>query len=322
MQGFAFIEFLSEDDAEYAVKIMNMIKMYGKVIRVNKAAADKKQFDIGANLFIGNLDPEVDEKLLYDTFSAFGVIVQTPKVMRDPATGNSKGFGFVNYDSFEASDAAKEAMHGQFLYNRAITVQYAYKKDVKGERHGTAAERLLAAQNKTVRPHQRFADKAAPAAGAAGAAAPPGVPNGGVAMPPAGAPAGVPPPGAAAAAAGTVAGVPGQPMPMIHPSRQLPGMAPPQVLAPPPGMSGPAGFAGQFARPPMAPQGFMPAPGFGMPPGMPPRFMPPGMAQPWGVRPPGVQPPPGMMQPPPGMMQPPPGAPGQAPPMVQPPPRT
>lgn len=30
--------------------------------------------------------------------------------------------------------------------NKAITVQYAFKKDGKGERHGTAAERLLAAQ--------------------------------------------------------------------------------------------------------------------------------------------------------------------------------
>lgn len=36
--------------------------------------------DVGANAFIGNLDPEIDEKLLYDTFSAFGVILQTPKV--------------------------------------------------------------------------------------------------------------------------------------------------------------------------------------------------------------------------------------------------
>jgi len=30
--------------------------------------------------------------------------------------------------------------------NKAISVQYAFKKDGKGERHGTAAERLLAAQ--------------------------------------------------------------------------------------------------------------------------------------------------------------------------------
>ena len=63
-------------------------------------------------LFLGNLDPEVDEKLLYDTFSAFGVILTTPKIQRDPETGNSKGFAFINYASFEASDAAIEAMNG------------------------------------------------------------------------------------------------------------------------------------------------------------------------------------------------------------------
>lgn len=71
-------------------------------------------------------------QLLYDTFSAFGVIVNTPKLMRDPDTGNSKGFGFVSFDCFEASDAAIEAMNGQYLCNRQITVSYAYKKDTKG----------------------------------------------------------------------------------------------------------------------------------------------------------------------------------------------
>lgn len=79
-QGYGFVEFLSEEDADYAIKIMNMIKLYGKPIRVNKASAHQKNLDVGANIFIGNLDPEVDEKLLYDTFSAFGVILQTPKV--------------------------------------------------------------------------------------------------------------------------------------------------------------------------------------------------------------------------------------------------
>lgn len=45
-----------------------------------QASRDKKTLDVGANLFIGNLDPDVDEKLLYDTFGAFGVIISTPKV--------------------------------------------------------------------------------------------------------------------------------------------------------------------------------------------------------------------------------------------------
>ena len=46
-----------------AIKILNMIKVHGKPIRVNKASQDKKQLDVGANLFIGNIDPDVDEKV-------------------------------------------------------------------------------------------------------------------------------------------------------------------------------------------------------------------------------------------------------------------
>ncbi len=35
-QSYGFVEFMGEDDADYAIKIMNMIKVYGKPIRVNK----------------------------------------------------------------------------------------------------------------------------------------------------------------------------------------------------------------------------------------------------------------------------------------------
>ena len=35
-QGYGFVEFLGEEDADYAIKVMNMIKLYGKPIRVNK----------------------------------------------------------------------------------------------------------------------------------------------------------------------------------------------------------------------------------------------------------------------------------------------
>jgi splicing factor 3B subunit 4 len=52
-QGFGFVEFHNEMDADYASKIMNMIKLYGRPLRVNKASRDKKVFDVGANLFIG-----------------------------------------------------------------------------------------------------------------------------------------------------------------------------------------------------------------------------------------------------------------------------
>ena len=35
-QSYGFVEFMGEEDADYAIKIMNMIKVYGKPIRVNK----------------------------------------------------------------------------------------------------------------------------------------------------------------------------------------------------------------------------------------------------------------------------------------------
>jgi RNA recognition motif-containing protein len=38
LQGFGFVEFRTEDDAEYAIKIMNMIKLYGQPLRLNKKA--------------------------------------------------------------------------------------------------------------------------------------------------------------------------------------------------------------------------------------------------------------------------------------------
>lgn len=37
-QSYGFVEFMGEDDADYAIKIMNMIKVYGKPIRVNKVS--------------------------------------------------------------------------------------------------------------------------------------------------------------------------------------------------------------------------------------------------------------------------------------------
>ncbi|KAH8149316.1 uncharacterized protein LAJ45_06856 [Morchella importuna] len=171
-QGFGFVEFISEEDAEYAARIMNQVRLYGKPIRVNKASADKqKTVEVGAELFVGNLDPMVDEKTLYDTFSTFGNLVAAPKIARDDQ-GVSKGFGFISYDSFEASDKAIESMHNQFLMNKEINVQYAYKKDGKGERHGDQAERMLAAQakkhNVQVTPQQLPAQLFAPTGPAAG----------------------------------------------------------------------------------------------------------------------------------------------------------
>lgn len=143
--GYGFVEFKSEQDSDYAQKVMNMIALFGRPLKINRAAQDKSRIvDVGANLFVGNLDPLVDEKLLYDTFSVMGTITQPIRIMQDST--RTKCYAFVNYDNFDSSDAAIRTMDGQWLGGRQITVQYAYKKDSKKkERHGTEEERLLAA---------------------------------------------------------------------------------------------------------------------------------------------------------------------------------
>lgn len=148
-QGFGFAEFLNEKDAEYASLVMNGVRLYGKPLKVNKALLDKqKAIDVGADLYIGNLDPMANEAMLADTFGAFGGLVRPPKIARDPETGESKGYAFVSFENFESSDRAMESMNGQYLMNKPLVINYAFKRDGKGERHGDEAERLLAEQAK------------------------------------------------------------------------------------------------------------------------------------------------------------------------------
>ncbi|RGB41165.1 hypothetical protein C1646_732949 [Rhizophagus diaphanus] len=101
------------DDADYTIKIINQIKLYGKPIRVNKATSEKNNLDVGTSLFIRNLDPDVGEKMLYNMFNAF-----------DPDTGNSKGYRFISMIILILQ--MQQLM--QYL-NKPITESYAFKRE-------------------------------------------------------------------------------------------------------------------------------------------------------------------------------------------------
>ena len=148
-------------------------------------------------------------------------------------------------------------MNGQFLMNKAISVQYAFKKDGKGERHGTPAERLLAAQARK--------NNALPVS-----ARPPPAPMAFGARPPM--------PGFQGPYQGQFAGVLAQPPPPpgFTPQQTIVPQMPMQMAGMPPmGMPPPPGnmpmYNAQPGFPPPPPPGFIPQ---GMP-GMPPQMMPP-----------------------------------------------
>ena len=172
-------------------------------------------------------------------------------------------------------------MNGQYLMNKEISVQYAYKKDGKGERHGDQAERMLATQARkhNVQPQSQPIPAALFGGIPSIGGPPPGMPtpitvNGGPPMP-----------------NGTYNSVPPPQSQRLPPPPSTPLAAPPSGLParPPPsqaGYGGPQGFIPPgfnnvpqgFGQPP---QGVVP-PGFGPPPfqqmGAPPP-MPPGFQQ-------------------------------------------
>jgi splicing factor 3B subunit 4 len=220
----------------------------------------------------------VDEKTLYDTFSRFGSLIQPPKIARDESQ-LSKGYGFVSYSNFEASDDAIANMNGQYLMNKDISVQYAYKKDGKGERHGDEAERMLASQAKKhnvmpdlpAMPSQLLNGGLPPAPISMDTHSPaPQMGMGGMGGPPPNLPPGF-------------SGRPnGNYNSALPPTQQRSNVPLPIGLPqrPPPSQ---AGYGG--------PQDYHP-PGFAPPPGYPPQGMPPGFGPPGG---PPQQMPPGFM---------------------------
>ncbi|XP_073113973.1 RNA-binding protein BRN1 isoform X3 [Elaeis guineensis] len=82
----------------------------------------------GANLFIYHIPQEFGDQELSNAFQGFGRVLSA-KVFVDKATGVSKCFGFVSYDSPVAAQAAINAMNGSQLGGKKLKVQL--KRDNK-----------------------------------------------------------------------------------------------------------------------------------------------------------------------------------------------
>ena len=78
-------------------------------------------------LFVGNLPEETTSTEIRDLFSAVGE-VESCKLIADRETGRSKGFGFVEMNSREAANAAKEKYNGHSLHGKTLKVDEAKPK--------------------------------------------------------------------------------------------------------------------------------------------------------------------------------------------------
>jgi RNA recognition motif-containing protein len=86
---------------------------------------------MGKKLYVGNLSYEVTDSALEQMFAGHGT-VQSAQVIMDRDTGRSKGFGFVEMSSDQEAQNAIQALHGQQVGGRSLTVNEARPREDRG----------------------------------------------------------------------------------------------------------------------------------------------------------------------------------------------
>ncbi|MCH95671.1 polyadenylate-binding protein 3-like, partial [Trifolium medium] len=74
------------------------------------------------NVFIKNLDKSIDHKTLHTIFAVFGSILSC-KVALD-GNGQSKGYGFVQFDNEESAKSAIKQLNGMLLNDKQVYVAF------------------------------------------------------------------------------------------------------------------------------------------------------------------------------------------------------
>lgn len=119
--GYAYVNFQQAADAERALDTMNFDLVKSRPIRIMWSQRDPSLRKSGVgNVFIKNLDRSIDNKAMYDTFSAFGNILSC-KVAQDE-NGVSKGYGFVHFETEEAANKSIEKVNGMLLNGKKVYV--------------------------------------------------------------------------------------------------------------------------------------------------------------------------------------------------------
>jgi RNA recognition motif-containing protein len=74
-----------------------------------------------SKLYVGNLNYQTDEEQLRELFSQYGTVSSVNII-------EGKGFGFVEMETVEAAEKAKEALNGTQVDERTIRVDEAKPK--------------------------------------------------------------------------------------------------------------------------------------------------------------------------------------------------
>lgn len=82
-------------------------------------------------IFIGNLPWKATEETLKELFAAFGEVVSV-RIVRDPYTDRSRGFGFVEMKNPAEADKAIEELNDKPFLERNLRVSAAQEREGGG----------------------------------------------------------------------------------------------------------------------------------------------------------------------------------------------
>lgn len=145
-KGFGFVNYEKHEDAQRAVDELHDSEHHGRKLFVSRAQKKAEREEElrrsyeqakmeklskyqGVNLYIKNLEDDVDDEKLRAEFEPFGAVTSC-KVMRDEK-GTSKGFGFVCFSSPDEATKAVAEMNNKMIGSKPLYVSLAQRREVR-----------------------------------------------------------------------------------------------------------------------------------------------------------------------------------------------
>ena len=138
-KGYGFVHYETGEGANKAIEKVNGMLLNDKKVYVGhhipRKDRDSKFDEMKANftnIYVKNIEPEVTDDDFRALFEKYGD-VSSASIAREPDTGKSRGFGFVNFIQHENAATAVDDLHDKDFKGQKLYVGRAQKKSEREE---------------------------------------------------------------------------------------------------------------------------------------------------------------------------------------------
>ncbi|CCE63945.1 hypothetical protein TPHA_0G01080 [Tetrapisispora phaffii CBS 4417] len=157
-QGYAFIDFFTEDDVQYVIKVMNnTVRLYGKLLKVrlsnyalsastanasNKTETANVEILPVPKVFIKDIDSTTTTETLSSLFKKIGPVLKEPEFFY--LSYGKLRCAYLYMKNYDDSDKAIKILNNSLVGNKRVKVDYAFKDNTsKVIKFGEDIDRLL-----------------------------------------------------------------------------------------------------------------------------------------------------------------------------------